>query len=53
MGRAIASPQADSIQILAAVLSVLSPEPPTPDSTQASLVHSVLPLPEPKVSGYK
>ena len=35
-----------------AVLSVLSPEPPTPDSPYEALVCSVLPLPEPRVSDY-
>ena len=28
------------------------PEPPTPDSLQASLDHSALPLPEPRVTGF-
>ena len=37
--------------ILIAVPSVLSTEPPAPDSPQASLVDSAIPLPEPKVSG--
>ena len=32
---------------------VISPEPPTPDALQVSLVHSALPLLEPRVSGYK
>ena len=36
-----------------AVPSVLCQEPPTPDSPQASLVHSALLLPEPTVSGCK
>ena len=35
------------------VPSVLSPEPLAPDSPHASLVHSALPLPEPRVSGCK
>ena len=30
-----------------------SPDPPTPESPQASLVHSALPLPEPRLSGCK
>ena len=38
---------------LVVVAPVLSPEPPTPDSPQVSLVHSVLSLPEPRVSGCK
>ena len=36
-----------------AVLSVLSPELPTPNSPQTSLVHSALPLLEPRVNGCK
>ena len=39
--------------ILVALPSFLSPEPPTPDSPQVSLVHFALPLPESKASGYK
>ena len=39
--------------ILVAVPSVLSPKPPTPNSPPATLVHSALPLPEPRVSGCK
>ena len=39
--------------ILEAVPSILSPEPPTPDSPQDSLVHFALPLPEPMLSGSK
>ena len=42
-----------STENLAAVPSVLSPEPPTPDSPQASLIHFALPLLEPRVSDYK
>ena len=37
--------------ILACVPLVLSPEPPTLDSSQVSLVNSALPLPGPRVSG--
>ena len=40
-----------STGILAAISSVLSPESPTPDSPQASLVHSALPLSQPRLSG--
>ena len=39
--------------ILAALPSVHSPDPPTPGSPQAFLVHSSLCLPEPRVSGCK
>ena len=35
------------------VPSLLSPEPPAPDSPHTSLVHSALPLLEPRVSGCK
>ena len=42
-----------STGILVAVPSVLSPEPPVTDFHQVSLVHSAIPLPEPRVSGYK
>ena len=43
----------DSTGILLAVTSILSPDPPTPDFLQASLVHSALPLLEPRLSGCK
>ena len=42
-----------STGILVAVPSVLSPEPPAPDSSQVSLVHTALPLPNFKVRGCK
>ena len=42
-----------STRILVALPSVLSPEPAAPDSPDASLVHSVLPLTESRVSGCK
>ena len=42
-----------STGILVTVPSVLSPGPPTPVSVQTSLVHSVLPLLEPRVSSCK
>ena len=43
----------DSTGILAAVPSVLTPEPPGPDCPEASLVHSAHSLLEPRVSGCK
>ena len=36
-----------------AVSSVFSPEPPTPDSPQVSLVHCIFPLLVPRVTNYK
>ena len=42
-----------SAVLMVAVLSVLSPKPPTADSTQVSLVHSALPFPAPRVNGSK
>ena len=43
----------DNTGILVVVPSVLSPEPPTPDSPHASLIHFALTLPEPMVHGCK